>query len=380
MTDSTDSTNSTPDGDVPTPQPVGGLPEMGSAPLAAALAARDVEAIGRALRLDYVVVPLLRREDGATEIRVFGTAGATPETTAWELCLFSSTQALAIFLGDDPGSEFGLQPGSSLAPFLTEHVGFLSAVTFDPASPHAITASPADVLAILEPRPEDNDVEWATSGADNASHVPVPPVDSVAAEARVIGFDLPLAGEWLPITLRDRATYDRQVAALVGNQLARMTAAPALHAELAGWIAESSARAAAGGAKFLAYLLQGTNEGALALNVAVYLQELGIATADISHLDRVGGTLHKSLVEGEELVEADTPDGPLLRHTRTVAGEPGAATTPQVLVDFWLEFPDHRGICLVAFSGPQVAQADLLTALADNVVWSGIWVRETPVD
>jgi hypothetical protein len=400
----TEPSNPVPGGETPNPLPVTGLPGMGSAPLAAALAAGDVEAIGRALRLDYVVVPLLRREDGATEIQVFGTAGATPESPAWELCLFSSTEAFATFVGDAPGSEFGLQPGSSLAPFLTEHVDFLSAVTFDPSSPHAITASPAAVLAILEPRPEDDDVEWAASGADDAANIPSVPVGESADatspgdpsepagsgkstesdESRVIGFDLPLANEWLPINLRDTSARDAQIATLLQRQVGTIEAAPAVRTVLAEWIAGSSAQAAEGGAKFLAYLLQNTTQGPLALNVALYWQQLGPATSDISHLDRVGGTLHNSLSDGEQLLEADTPDGPLLRHTHIAEalGEPGAgaAHPPLLQVDFWLEFPDHRGMCLIAFSSPQLAQADQLLAFADGIVSSGLWVRDTPVD
>ncbi|WP_213816075.1 hypothetical protein [Glaciihabitans sp. dw_435] len=378
MTDSNDNTG----GEFPAELPVAALPEVGSAPLAAALTARDVDAIGRALRLDYVVVPLLRREGGTSEIRIFGTAGATPENPEWELCLFSSTEAFAAFIGEAPDREFGLQRGSSLAPFLAEHVEFLSAVTFDPASPHAMTASPSDVLAILEPRPEDDEVEWATSGADDARSLPNFPVDGDPAASRVTGFDLPLAGDWFPINLLDEVERDKQIATLVDRQLKKIKAAPVLHTELAAWLTESCVRAAAGGAQFLAYLLQRSKEGALALNVVLYWQELGPAITSVSHLDRMGGKLQQSLAEGAQLLEADTPGGPLLRHSRTVAGpeELGAANIPLLLADYWLEFPDHRGLCLVAFSSPQVAQTDLLLTLTDNIVLSGAWVLETPVD
>ncbi|MEC5168589.1 hypothetical protein [Glaciihabitans sp. GrIS 2.15] len=45
--------------------------EVGSAALAAALAAKDVAAIGQALRHDYVVVPQIRTPEGELQVRVF---------------------------------------------------------------------------------------------------------------------------------------------------------------------------------------------------------------------------------------------------------------------------------------------------------------------
>ncbi|PRY70263.1 hypothetical protein B0I08_101393 [Glaciihabitans tibetensis] len=378
----TDPTNSTPDSQNPTPVPVAALPEVGSVPLLAALIARDVEAIGRALRMDYVVVPLLRREDGTVDTRVFGRASSTPDNPEWALCLFSSTETLAAFIGEVPDREFALQRGSSLAPFLAEQVESLSAVSFDPASPHAMTASPADVLEILQPRPEDDEVAWATSGADDARSLPDFPADGDATASRVAGFDLALSGDWFLVNLLDEVEREKQIAALIDRQLKKVKAAPVLRAELAAWLTESCVRAAAGGAQFLAYLLQRSKKGALALNVVLYWQELGPAVSTISHLDRMGDKLHRSLTEGAQLVGADTPGGPLLRHSRTIAGpgELGAGNVPLLLTDYWLEFPDHRGLCLVAFSSPVIAQADLLLTLTDNIVLSGAWVVDTPAE
>jgi hypothetical protein len=373
--------NSTPEGDFPIAVPADALPAMDSAPLAAALIARDVDAIGRALRLDYVVVPLLRPEGGTSEIRVFGTAGATPDSPAWELCLFSSTEAFATFIGDAPDREFGLQRGSSLAPFLADQVDFLSAVTFDPASPHAMTASAAAVLAILEPRPEDDEVEWATSAAADAQRPADFPGVGDPAAPRVTGFDLALASDWSPISLLSVDERNKQIATLVDRQIENMKATPALRTTLAAWLTGSSLRAEASGARFLAYLLQSVKEGALALNVVLYWQEMGPVIEGVSHLDRMGGQLQQSLTEGAQLLAADTAGSPLLRHSRTaaVSAEPGAANSPMLLIDYWLEFPDARGLCRVAFSSPQVAQADQLLSLTDNIVWSGTWVMETPV-
>jgi hypothetical protein len=377
----TDPTDTAADGDEPTAVPGAPTAHKGSAPLEVALAARDVEAIGRALRLDHVVVPLLRREDGTTEIRIFDTAGATADQPQWELCVFSSTEAFATFIGDASGHESAIHRGSSLASFLAEHVDVLSAVTFDPRSAHAMTAPPAAVLAILEPRPDDVDVERVAPGVDGAESNPGLPGGGPETGYPVTGFTLPLTGGWLPINLVDEVERRVQIATLVGVQLGRIRAAPALRPKLTAWLTESCARAVDNEARFLAYLLQSSDEGTVAVDVVVHWQELGTAVSTVSHLDRVGGELHSSLREGAELLETETPEGSLLRHSRIAASdELGTATQPLFLVDYWLEFPDPRGLCLITFSSPQVAQAELLLTLTDSVVMSGTWVREAPAN
>ncbi|WP_166848279.1 SseB family protein [Isoptericola sp. BMS4] len=138
--------------------------ELGSEPLARALAAQQPEAIGRALRHDVVVVPLMTTPEGETQLRVF----EAPEGSArpYEVCLFSSTATLAAFLADAPERRFALQRGPTLVGFLEQHLAAIERVVFDPAGPHPMTATPEDVLLVLAPQPGDDDVAWVAGGAD----------------------------------------------------------------------------------------------------------------------------------------------------------------------------------------------------------------------
>ena len=160
------------------PQPAPTLPSagsehVGSTRLRAALVARDVEAIGRALRMDVVVVPLLRDPDTAdAQIQVIGVPGEEPGTQALELHLFSSSAAYARFILDAPQRSFSLQRGEALATFLAANHAALDRVVFDGAEDHAMAASPADVLAALEPQPGDDDVAWLLGDAAAPSPAP----------------------------------------------------------------------------------------------------------------------------------------------------------------------------------------------------------------
>lgn len=356
---------------------------VGSARLAAALEAQDAAAIGAALRHDFVVVPVTRNASGEMETRVFAAAGSTDDAPRYDFCLFSSTETLQRFLGDVPNREFALRRGSSLDGFLAQYVDFLDSVVFDPAGPHPMRATAADVLAALEPQPEDDEVAWVVEG-DVADPFGLPdfPADADPRASRVTGFDLPLSGDWFPISVDDADQRDEQVAALVSRQLAKLGPAPVLRAELTRWLTDTCVRAAAGGAQFLAYLLQRNKKGALALNLVLYWHELGPQLGGVSHLDAQGARLRERLAPEAKLLTADTPAGPLIRHSRIAEGaaELGASQIPLLLVDYWLEFPDRRGLCLIAFSSPQAELGDALLTLMDNIVLSGAWVLETAVE
>lgn len=142
-------------------EPIGVAPGagVGSARLAAALAAGDADAIGRALRFDVVIVPLTRGADGSAQIRVFQPTGA-----GYQLALFSSVSALAAFLAGDAGREFDVRRGAALAPFLREHRELIEQVVFDPAGPHAVAAPTVAVLDALLPRDDDDFVHWVAGG------------------------------------------------------------------------------------------------------------------------------------------------------------------------------------------------------------------------
>ncbi|WP_336644513.1 hypothetical protein [Microbacterium sp. USHLN186] len=132
--------------------------DLGSPALAAALASGDAEAIGRALRHDVVVIPLLRTPDGELQIRVFEFADEPPA-----LMLFSSVHALRAFLADEPQGRFDVQRGTVLRDFLREHRATIAHVMFDRAGPHPVGAPTDAVLAALEPRPDDDLVRWIAS-------------------------------------------------------------------------------------------------------------------------------------------------------------------------------------------------------------------------
>ena len=350
--------------------------EVGSAALAAALEAQDVAAIGQALRHDYVVVPQIRGDDGDLQVRVFESEH--PEgTTPYELCLFSSTETFAAYLADNDDREFALQRGSALAPFLETYRDLMERVVFDPAGPHPMTALPGDVLLSLAPQPGDDDVAWAQSAPGGALGDATLPLD--AERSTVVGLDIALSREWFVIGLDDPAQRDAQVSQLVRRQLAAIGPAPALRAELERWLRESCERAASAGGRFLAYLLQRNEKAALALNVALYWQPLGAPIGDRSHLERLTERLRGTLVAGAQLVGAETLAGPFVRHSRDGAGasEVGGADIPLLIVDYWLQFPDLRGLCLVSFSSPHVGIEPELLLLMDNIVLTGAWVLET---
>jgi hypothetical protein len=128
--------------------------------------------------------------------------------------------------------------------------------------------------------------------------------------------------------------------------------------------------------------VQRTADAALALNVTLYWHELGPAIGDHSHLERMTSKLRAALGEDAELVGTTTQAGPFVRHSRVVAGasELGAGDVPLLVVDYWLEFPDKRGLCLITFSSPHLQIRELLLTIMDNIVLTGAWVLETPVD
>lgn len=140
---------------------------VGSERLAAALATGDADEIGRALRLDVVIIPLVTGADGERQIRVFQPQAADSADGAgsYELALFSSVPALANFLAGDPNREFDVQRGAALTPFLEENRALLGRVVFDPAGPHPVAAPTDAVLAALAPRDDDDLVSWVVPEA-----------------------------------------------------------------------------------------------------------------------------------------------------------------------------------------------------------------------
>jgi len=160
-------------------------PSPRSEALELALASQDVAAVAFALRHDVVVVPKLvapvgaaggassgagagagaagassadgaeggadePADDGpvfgaAEQVRVFGRENTDKRI----LLLFSSADAYAAMVPDDPHREVMLYDADALRAFLDVHLDVLEQVFFDIAGPHTMAATPEDLLKAL---------------------------------------------------------------------------------------------------------------------------------------------------------------------------------------------------------------------------------------
>ncbi len=79
---------------------------------------------------------------------------------------------------------------------------------------------------------------------------------------------------------------------------------------------------------------------------------------------------------GDELFGTETPAGPFVRHTHRAQGatEVGGEGLELLVTDYWLLFPDRRGLVLLSFSSPHPELREPLQLLADNVVLGASWV------
>lgn len=361
--------------------PVAPAEEVGSAALAAALAARDVAAIGQALRHDVVVVPLMTLPDGTTQDRVFEPpAGAQ---RPYELYVFSSTATLAQFLQGSPERGFALRRGTALAPFLESYRTVLERVVFDPAGPYPMEASVDDVLRVLQPRPGDDEVAWATAAASlgapsgDVSGQPTATGRTPGPADRAVAFDLVLPDDWFVLDLADPVARSRQVRELARRQTKVLGDRGArLRADLRSWLDETSGRAATAGGRLQAYLLQRSKDAAAAVSLTLYWHELGPAIGATSHLDRVVDDIRGRLGADDELVGAETPAGPFARHTYLATGPAGLDTRPRpvLVLDYWLQMPGGRGVVQISVSTPHVDAREQVALLADNIVLRGAWL------
>jgi hypothetical protein len=133
-----------------------------------ALASQDVAAVAFALRHDVVVVPKLvvppAGDDdtgagagadadsaepvsvAAEQVRVFGRENTDKRI----LLLFSSAEAYAAMVPDDPDLEVMLYDSDALRAFMEVHLDVLEQVFFDIAGPHTMAAAPEDLLKALK--------------------------------------------------------------------------------------------------------------------------------------------------------------------------------------------------------------------------------------
>lgn len=351
----------------PAAMPSAAAPDVGSERLAAALALADPSAIGQALRLDFVVVPLMRGPEGETQTRVVEADDPEGERR-WELHLFSSSQTFATWIAESDVREFALQRGSGLVSLLDAYTPLLRRVVFDAAGPHPMQASPEDVRASLEPQPGDDDVEWITQEAERG----------LREGESIRGLDLFLAEDWARIDLDSPATIDAGVTALVDAQLRGLQPAPVLRAQLVAWLRQSARTAAGAGGQFMAYLTRRTEEAAASVAVTQYWQELGDPPPE-GHLAALGARLATSTGQ-QEIAEAATASGPLLRVTAKRLGPKELGGRPVGVVDYWLEVPGGTALCLVSFSTPHIEQLAEVRLLSDSVVLAAAWDIQPSTD
>lgn len=342
-------------------RPIAPAADLGSPELAAALAAHDPAAVAAALQTGWVVVPTIAGTDGVRRPRLFD--GLDPNRPGWELALFSSVATLRDFLADDPQREFDFVHGASLADTLDPQRGTTVArVVFDPAGPFPSAADAADVHALLTSAVPPLELPRPSSG--------------IRATDRALDLLLPLGDDWARLDLTVSASeQERQIAGLVERQLAGLPAGQTLRIQLAQWLRRMARTADAAGGRETAFLLRRTKEAALALAVTRYWNRLGAPVAGRDHLDVVAGRLSDA-ASPDAIVTAELATGRLLRHTRV--REPGArmpeGAFPVLTIDYWLEFPDGRGLCLVSFSSPHADLAETLCALTDEIIVAATWV------
>ena len=113
--------------------------------LAQALEAQDAVAVAFALRNGTVSVPLLP-VDGPPQVRVFRRGDADK----YMLLLFSSPETYVRMVPDEPEHPVTDYDAAALKDFLAQNAGVLEAVWFDVAGPHAMQATPQDVLEALQ--------------------------------------------------------------------------------------------------------------------------------------------------------------------------------------------------------------------------------------
>ena len=113
--------------------------------LAEALEAQDAVAVALALRNGTVTVPLLP-VDGDPQVRVFRRGDAD----RYMLLLFSSPETYAGMVPEESDLRTADYDAPTLRDFLAQNAGVLEAVWFDVAGPHAMQATPQDVLEALE--------------------------------------------------------------------------------------------------------------------------------------------------------------------------------------------------------------------------------------
>ncbi|MEV8253037.1 SseB family protein [Rhodoglobus sp. NPDC076762] len=127
--------------------------DFSSAMLAQALEAGDPMSVALALRNDRVMVPMLVDVSDAAnaapgaepQVRVFRRG----EADKYMLLLFSSVDTYVAMLPEETDHQVVAYRADDLRAFLETNKGVLESVWFDVAGPHAMQASPDDILDAL---------------------------------------------------------------------------------------------------------------------------------------------------------------------------------------------------------------------------------------
>jgi hypothetical protein len=348
---------------------VAAWPEVGSEDLALALAQGDLAAMGSALRRGFVIVPS-DTADGEPVHRLYPSPDGPAEL--FDLCLFSSAQALAAFAEGDGDAVFTWQRGLALLPFLEDRSAAIDQVHFDPAGPHPLSLPGADVVALVTPG--EDDVEWILAQVAEA--------EATLADlrrGRVTAYDVNLTKHWATISLHDEAARQRQIRQLVKDRTTALgdRGAP-LRRDMVKWFTQMAERAAEAHGRKLAFLVARTDRAAAALSLVTYWHELSGEPAAAQRMDDIQCHVERSAHPEDDLLRVESRQGELLRHSRIGEGAPevGGSHVRLLMIDYWLAAPDDRGIAQLSFATPHVDARDTITLLADNVVLGGRWITD----
>ncbi|MDO5080626.1 SseB family protein [Buchananella hordeovulneris] len=347
--------------------PVAALPELGSARLAAAIAARSLPDVLEALAEDVAVLPVRLTEEGIEALGVQSDDGLV------RLPLFTSAATYAeVATGHEP--LFVIRLGVALIEFVVQHAAHLHSLIIDPHRTEAFEVSSRFLAEVLnDPFDEPDELDepremTATEPTESASTSPA---------RRVVGLDLDLPTHWAVLNLRAPVEVRQgEIKELVKRQTRKLSDAGAnLRREMRQWLERAAAQAAGAGGRDFAFLLANTKEAAAAVSLVTYWHDIG-ATGSISPLQLMTERLVADSRPGDELVELKDDDDGIVRRVRLSHGakELGGENTPLVLIDYWLAVPGEGALAHVAFSTPHDFAKDEITRLADAVVLGARWV------
>ena len=184
------------------------------------------------------------------------------------------------------------------------------------------------------------------------------------------GWGILLPSTWWTVDLREAEARRRSVAALVEQQTGRADVHASLRADLRRHLEGVAEQAAAAGGVLMAVSLMVAGGLPVPATMTVYRLPVAsdLAIEGMAQIEAVfreqGGHDALELAEGRM--------GPVLRRVSRRSGteDLGASTVTMLLVDYWLEPGDGRGLVSFTFSSPLVEARDALLELFDAVVAS----------